>query len=81
MRRQALIALATLALLAACGKKVILKPGEGHVMPPKGETSALQPTVNDLLTPDQQAVPGRDNELVSKSEPLQPDRFDLPPPG
>ena len=42
MRRQVLIALATLALLAACGKKVILKPGEGHVMPPKGETTFVK---------------------------------------
>jgi predicted small lipoprotein YifL len=81
MRRQALIALAALALLAGCGKKVILKPADGAALPPKAETSALTPTVNDLLTPDSQAVPGRDNELVGKSLPLKPDRFDLPPPG
>ncbi|HEY0269918.1 MAG TPA: hypothetical protein VGC10_02900 [Sphingomonas sp.] len=80
MRRRILV-LAALALLAGCGKKVILKPADGHTLPPKGKTSALTPTVNDLLTPDRQAQPGRDNELVNRSKPLQPDRFDLPPPG
>ena len=74
-------ALAALALLAGCGKKVVLKPAEGRALPPKAASSALQPTVNDLLTPDSQALPGRDNELVNRSKPLQPDRFDLPPPG
>jgi predicted small lipoprotein YifL len=81
MRRQALIAFATLALLGGCGKKVVLKPADGKTLPPKAATSALTPTVNDLLTPDSQAQPGRDNELVNRSKPLQPDRFDLPPPG
>ena len=81
MRRTAILAFAALALLAGCGKKVILKPADGHVLPPKGETSSLQPTVNDLLTPAPQAVPTRDEELLSKSAPLQPDRFNLPPPG
>jgi predicted small lipoprotein YifL len=79
--KRALYAFAALALLAGCGKKVILKPADGKTLPPKGATSALTPTVNDLLTPDSQAVPGRDNELVNRSQPLKPDRFDLPPPG
>jgi hypothetical protein len=81
MRKTTLAMLTALALLAGCGKKVLLKPAPGHSLPPKGATSALQPTVNDLLTPETQAVPARDNELVNRSEPLQPDRFDLPPPG
>jgi hypothetical protein len=43
--------------------------------------AARQPTVGDLLTPTTQARPVRDDELVVKSVPLAPDRFDLPPPG
>lgn len=81
MKRRTRCALVALALLAGCGKKVALRPADGDMLPPKAATSALQPTPNDLLAPESQARPGRDNELVNRSLPLQPDRFDLPPPG
>jgi hypothetical protein len=72
--------LAALMLTGGCGKKVVLRPSEGHTLPQKAATAASQPSVNDLLTPSTQVRPLRDDELVSKSKPLEPDRFDLPPP-
>ena len=81
MRRTLVIAAVGLALLAGCGKKSMLKPASGMVMPVKPATAVAAPTVAGLLTPDTQARPVRDDELVVKSAPLAPDRFDLPPPG
>lgn len=81
MRKTAIIALAALSLTAGCGKKTGLKPAVGQQLPPKAETAAAQPSVADLLAVPSQAKPTRDDELVTKSKPLQPDRFDLPPPG
>jgi len=59
----------------------VLKPASGESMPVKPKTAAAAPSVTDLLTPGPQAKPVRDDELVTKSTPLKPDRFDLPPPG
>lgn len=81
MRRMAILALAGLVLLAGCGKRPVLRPADGKVLPPKARTAASQPGVGDLLAMPTQAKPNRDDELVTKSRPLQPDRFDLPPPG
>ncbi|MDH7640195.1 hypothetical protein [Sphingomonas oryzagri] len=81
MKRIAIAAVAALALLAGCGKRPVLRPADGKVLPPKAQTAAAQPGVGDLLTVPTQAKPSRDDELVTKSTPLQPDRFDLPPPG
>jgi len=81
MRRTFVIAVIGLALLAGCGKKSMLKPASGQAMPVKPKTAAAAPNVAGLLTPDTQARPVRDDELVVKSAPLAPDRFDLPPPG
>jgi hypothetical protein len=81
MRKTAIIALAALTLAAGCGKKTGLKPAVGQQLPPKAETAAARPSVTDLLAVSSQAKPTRDDELVTKSKPLQPDRFDLPPPG
>ncbi len=81
MRRLAIAALGALVLLGGCGKKTVLKPLTGKPLPQKAATAAGQPSVTDLLNPGTQAKPVRDDELVTKSKPLQPDRFDLPPPG
>jgi hypothetical protein len=77
----AIVATAGLMLLAGCGKRPVLRPADGKVLPPKAQTAAGQPGIDDLLTMPTQAKPSRDDELVTKSKPLQPDRFDLPPPG
>jgi hypothetical protein len=81
VRRIAILGVTVLALLAGCGKRPVLRPADGKMMPPKAQSAAAQPGVGDLLTPPVQARPNRDDELVTKSRPLQPDRFDLPPPG
>ncbi|HLZ77863.1 MAG TPA: hypothetical protein VKQ09_00875 [Sphingomonas sp.] len=81
MKKTAILALAAFALLAGCGKKNVLKPADGKQLPPKAATSAWRPNVDELLNPGAQARPVRDDELVTKSKPLEPDRFDLPPPG
>ncbi len=81
MNRIAIAALGALILLAGCGKRPVLKPADGHALPPKAQTAASQPSVTDLLAVPTQAKPTRDDELVVKSKPLAPDRFDLPPPG
>jgi len=38
------------------------------------------PTPEELLTPPTIARPVRIDEIVRRSEPRRPDRFDLPPP-
>lgn len=81
MRKTAILALAALALLAGCGKRNVLRPADGEQLPPKPAMASARPGVGDLLNPATQARPVRDDELVTKSKPLQPDRFDLPPPG
>jgi hypothetical protein len=81
MKRTAILALAALTLLAGCGKKAVLKPADGRTLPPKSATAAGQPGVGQLLDPGTEARPTREDELVTKSKPLEPDRFDLPPPG
>jgi hypothetical protein len=81
MTRTTILALGALMLLGGCGKKTMLKPADGHVLPVKAKTAAGQPSVADLLNPGTQARPTRSNEILSKSKPLEPDRFDLPPPG
>ena len=81
MKRTAILALTALVLLAGCGKKAVLKPADGRTLPQKSATAASQPGVGDLLNPGTEARPTREDELVTKSKPLEPDRFDLPPPG
>jgi len=81
MKRIAILSVAGLVVLAGCGKRTVLRAADGKVLPPKAQTAASQPGVNDLLAVPAQAKPSRDDELVTKSKPLQPDRFDLPPPG
>lgn len=68
-------------LLASCGKKVMLTPGEGAALPPRPATAAAPPGAADLLATDTQERPTRFNELVVQSRELRSDRFDMPPPG
>jgi len=81
MRKTVIAACLGIALLGGCGKKSVLKPAANVPLPVKPATSPTQPSVARLLTVGPQAKPVRDDELVIKSAPLQPDRFDLPPPG
>ena len=76
--RAALIASA--ALLAGCGKMADLKPAAGQSLPVKPLMAKTTPTPAQLLTPPAYAAPERVDELMKKSQPREPDEFDLPPP-
>jgi hypothetical protein len=69
----------TLAL-AGCGSVGELRPPPGGSLPVKPALAATQPTPEELLTPPAIARPRRVDEILTRSEPRRPDRFDLPPP-
>jgi hypothetical protein len=78
MRRSILI----LALmLSACGSRVALTPKAGNSLPVKPQTASAVPTPDQLLTPDTQSRPQRNDEQLKRSQERQDDKFDLPPPG
>jgi hypothetical protein len=67
------------AALGACGQTAPLKPLPGKAMPVKPLMARATPGVDDLLSLPPQAVPRRVDELLTKNQPRQADRFDLPP--
>ena len=73
------ILLLGLCCLAACGQQAELKPAPGHALPVKPLHAKATPTAEQLLTPPPNARPERVDELIRRSEPRRPDRFDLPP--
>lgn len=73
--------MAAAALLGACGAKEDLKPPASQPAPVVPLGATRPPTTEELTTPDAQAKPARSDELLKRSEPRQPDDFDLPPPG
>jgi hypothetical protein len=73
------VALALILVLSACGGRQVLKPQQGASLPPKPEFAATVPTAEALMTPDDQARPQRNDELLLKSEKRRDDKFDLPP--
>ncbi len=64
---------------AACGQRADLQPAPGHALPVKPLLAKSAPTAEQLLTPPTNARPQRVDELIKRSEPRRPDRFDLPP--
>ena len=75
------LGLATCLLaLAACGRMGDLRPPEGQALPVKPALAAETPDAGDLLSPPPDARPERIDELVKRSTPRAPRRFDLPPP-
>ena len=73
------IALAALAILAACGQKSALEPVAGNSLPPAPYGAEVQPTADELLALDPEAAPDRSVELRTRSEEREDDPFDLPP--
>ena len=67
-------------IAAACGQQTELKPAPGQPLPVKPLLAKTTPTAEQLLTPPVNARPERIDELIKRSEPRRPDRFDLPPP-
>ncbi len=68
------------SMAAACGQMAPLRPPPGQTLPVKPLLAKTTPTAEQLLTPPTNADPERIDELVKRSEPRRPDRFDLPPP-
>ncbi len=66
--------------VAACGQRADLKPAAGQALPVKPLLAKTTPSAEELLEPTTQARPARVDELIKRSEPRRPDRFDLPPP-
>lgn len=71
---------AALLMLAGCGQVGDLRPPPGSALPVKPKLAATVPTPEELLTPTAVARPVRVDEILRRSEPRRPDRFDLPPP-
>jgi len=76
--KRVLILAAGLAL-AACGVRAPLQPEPGQSLPVTPETAARQPTSEELLERSPIAAPARVDELLTRSEEREEDRFDLPP--
>ena len=79
MRVSATIFLLIIAL-TACGRAGEIRPAAGEPLPVKPKTAANTPSPEDLLELPSIAKPARVDELLKRSEPRRPDRFDLPPP-
>jgi predicted small lipoprotein YifL len=72
------IALSAL-LLAGCGIRGPLQPPPGEPLPVAPEMAGRQLTSEELLTPPPIARPERVDELLTRSEEREDDRFELPP--
>jgi predicted small lipoprotein YifL len=77
--RRAFAAVGLAGFLAACGVRAPLEPEPGRPLPVQPETAARQPTSEELLEPPPIARPARVDELLTRSEEREEDRFDLPP--
>ena len=73
-------ALALVFFIAGCGRVGELQPPPGKPLPIKPKFAVTVPTPTELLTPPAYARPGNVEEILRRSSPRQPDRFDLPPP-
>lgn len=81
MKRVGLPAILATALAASgCGNVGALQPRPGEPLPVKPLLARTTPTPDQLLTAPAYANPERVDELITRSEPRRPDRFDLPPP-
>lgn len=74
------LALVLAAATGGCGKVADLEPAAGKALPVKPMMAKTTPSAEELLTPPAYARPDRVDELLKRSEPREPDPFDLPPP-
>jgi hypothetical protein len=79
MKPSRIIAAAAFLCVAGCGRVADLEPAPGHTLPVKPLMARETPSAKDLLTPPPYAEPDRIDELVKRSQPREPDPFDLPP--
>ena len=81
MNRLAMPVAAAAALVASgCGNVGPLQPRPGEPLPVRPLLARTTPTPDQLLTAPTYANPERVDELITRSEPRRPDRFDMPPP-
>ena len=80
MKLTRIIPLASVLMLAGCGRTADLRPAKGESLPVKPLMAKTPPTPAELLTIPTYAKPDRVDELVKRSEPRPQDPFDLPPP-
>ena len=79
MNYRLVVAAMTLALMG-CGRVADLEPQAGKTLPPKPALASRTPTADDLLKLPAQADPRRVDELNTRGQVREADRFDLPPP-
>ena len=79
MSRSLALTLCLALALSACGGRVKLRPPEGGSLPVKPEEALKQPTVDEMISPSQQARPKRSDELITRSQERREDKFDIPP--
>jgi hypothetical protein len=80
LRSSALLPIALAVAVAGCGRVGDLRPPPSASLPVKPKMAVVAPTPEQLLTPPPIARPVRVDEILRRSEPRRPDRFDLPPP-
>ena len=81
MKFARIVLLTSACLIAsACGKMAQLQPAPGQSLPVKPLLAKTTPTAEQLLALPANARPQRVDELIKRSQPREPDRFDLPPP-
>jgi hypothetical protein len=78
MRKGLLLVLPLLA--AGCGLREPLRPVDGQEPPPTPAAMTRPLTTQEMLAPSAEARPTRVDELITRSETRENDRFDLPPP-
>jgi predicted small lipoprotein YifL len=76
--RRMLLAACALAV-AGCGARAPLRPPPGEPLPVAPEMAGRPLTSEELLTPPPIARPQRVDELLTRSQEREDDRFDLPP--
>ena len=79
LRRFAILTLPL--VMTACGDSAPLRPATGEALPVKPAMASTTPSPDELLEPTPMAHPERIDELVTRSQPRESDRFDLPPAG
>lgn len=80
MKRIGVMVVLGMAVLASgCGRREPLKPVSGASLPPKADSARYAPNAEQLMRPSAEAVPGRSDELLGRSQDRYDDYFDLPP--
>ncbi|MFM2411147.1 MAG: hypothetical protein RL481_1975 [Pseudomonadota bacterium] len=79
MTKAGVAGLIMFAALSGCGKVGPLQPQAGQAPPAKAYGQSEAPAPDTMMTPSEQARPGRSDELMRRSERRINDPFDLPP--